>query len=173
MKFSIKKIALMAMYVSIFVILSKFVSFNLGFLQVTPRIFPFYVAALTLDFGSSCLVAFVGGLLDQLTSGYGITVTTPLWCIPPLVSTIVVAFANIKFHINKFDFKFITIIVVANLIMTILNTAVLYVDSVVYSYYAFPTIFGSFIIKLMSSVVTAIIYCALIPSVVKTIKKIH
>jgi hypothetical protein len=58
------------------------------------------------------------------------------------------------------------------MILTILNTGSIYLDSKIYGYYTFPTVFGMFFIRLLTGVITSFIYLLILPAVTGKIKKI-
>ena len=57
-----------------------------------------------------------------------------------------------------------------HLLITVLNTIVIYVDSKIMGYYSFVLVFGSFIIRMLTSVVLGIVYSCIIPLMIKIIK---
>ena len=57
--------------------------------------------------------------------------------------------------------------------MTLLNTLVILIDSLIFGYYSFVYVFGSLIVRLMSSILVGIVYCIVLPFIVNAIKKIH
>lgn len=170
----IKKIIYVAVYASLFIILGKFVTIDLGNLRITIKSLPIYVGAITLGPIEGALIGFVGELVLQLTGQYGFTATTLFWVLPYVVIGAVcgIVFEN---KIVKFNggIKYGVFIVSLQVLLSILNTIVIFIDSMIFGYYSFVYVFGSLIVKLMSAILTGIVYSIILPFIVNAIKKIH
>ena len=57
-----------------------------------------------------------------------------------------------------------------HLIITLLNTVVIYVDSKIMGYYNFVYVFGSFVLRILTSIVVGIVYACIIPIIIRIIK---
>ena len=170
----IRKIIYVAVYASLFIILGKFVTIDLGNLRITIKSLPIYVGAITLGPIEGALIGFVGELVLQLTGQYGFTATTLFWVLPYVVIGAVcgIVFEN---KIVKFNggIKYGVFIVSLQVLLSILNTIVIFIDSMIFGYYSFVYVFGSLIVKLMSAILTGIVYSIILPFIVNAIKKIH
>ena len=168
-----KKLTTLAMLIAINVVLCIFTPLKLGNFKFTFEAFPILVAGLFMGPVSGLLVGTIGSAIYQiLFSGYGITLTTPLWILPHAISGLVVgAFArNNNYNLSLKQTIFITII--SSLLVTTLNTIAIYLDSIIYGYYSFTYVFGSIIMKIIVGIILSIIYSLVIPRLIKTLKKI-
>ena len=71
---------------------------------------------------------------------------------------------------NTFEMGFILIL--SAIVLTGLNTVSLYIDSKLYHYYTFQTIFGMVGIRVLTGIATSVIYLDVIPVIVKEMKKV-
>ena len=173
MNMNIKKIILMSLYIAIFVVFSLYATINMYGMKLTLQNLPIYVGAITLGATPGALIGFVGMFINQLIT-YGFSATTLFWVLP---QTILGAICGYLFE-NKTvkvggGLKFWICIIALQTIVTILNTIVMVVDALIYGYYTFLGVFGTFVFRMMVSVLTGIIFCIVIPALIKFIKKIH
>ena len=166
----IKKLTIKALFVSIFVIFSKFLTFTpyMGY-RITFKNIVIYISAIILNMKEVALIACLGELLNQITGEYGVTMTTALWILPYVIVAILSS-VFIKKAYKNFLLCFITIVLL-NILLTILNTIVIYIDSKIFGYYSEALVFGSFFMKIISGVITAIIYTFIMNPIVEKIKK--
>ena len=67
---------------ALYVVLSSFLSLNLGPIKLSISGLPVILAALLFGPADGLTVGLLGGFLGQLTGPYGVSVTTPLWMLP-------------------------------------------------------------------------------------------
>ena len=173
MNSNIKKLISIALYIAMFTVLSIYGTINIVDAKLTLQNFPLLLGAITLGPTAGAIIGFTGALLNQLLT-YGFTPTTLIWVLPHTIFGLLtgLVFENKKLKADK-GVRFWVTIIVLQLILTLLNTVALFVDSVIFGYYSFLLIFGSLIARLMLSVLTSIVYCCILPPVLKVIKKIH
>ena len=167
-----KRLTTLSMLIAINVVLSILTPIKLSNFKFTFEAFPILVAGILLGPIDGLIVGGVGSLIYQiLFSGYGLMPTTILWVLPHAVSGYIVGLYSKKhnFELNNKQIIFITI--TSSLVVTLLNTLAIYVDAKVYGYYSFTYVFGSIAFKILAGVVLAIIYSAIIPTLVKFLKK--
>lgn len=169
----IKKIVLIAMYTALFVVLSLYGTINLSGMKLTLQNLPIFIAAITLGSIPGAIVGFAGMFINQILT-YGFTATTLFWVLP---QTIVGAICGYLFE-NKLvkvsgGLKFWVCIVALQVLLTVLNTIVILVDSLVFGYYSFILVFGPLVLRIMVSILVGIVYCIIIPPIMNLIKKIH
>lgn len=174
MNTKIRKIIYVAACASLFIILGRFVTIDFGNLKITLKSLPIYVGAITLGPIEGALIGFVGELVLQLTGQYGFTATTLFWVLPYVVIGAIcgMAFENKAIKING-GIKYGIFIVSLQVLLSILNTIVLFVDSLIFGYYSFVLVFGSLVGRLMLSILTGIVYSVVLPFIINAIKKIH
>ena len=174
MNTKIKKIAYISLLIAIFVVIGKFLTIDLGTIKLTAKSLPIYVGAIALGPFEGAITGLIGELLLQITGQYGFTATTLFWVMP---YTIVGAICGVVFE-NKIiklngGIKYWVFIISLQILLTFLNTLVIFIDSMIFGYYSFVYVFGSLIIRLMSSILVGIIYAIVLPFIVDAIKKIH
>lgn len=166
----IKNIALIAILSALFVLLSFF-SISLPNMKITLQNIIIYIAGMIF---SPHLAAFTGGLgsfISQILL-YGLMPTTFIWILPHIIVAFIFSYLYKIGNYNKtnlFQKSFFVLILVSNFLLTILNTLVLFLDSKINGYYTFATVFGSFIIRMITCIVTSIIYFLIIPILYKNI----
>ena len=117
------------------------------------------------------IVGFTGAFLGQLLS-YGFTPTTILWCLPALARGLFIGLFTKKLNPKDEPIKLIVLIVISSLLVTTINTVVMYIDSVIYNYYSYAYIFGALTYRYIAGILTAIIYSVLTPIIYEPVSKI-
>ena len=168
-----KRLTLDAMFIAINVILCIVTPIRLANFKFTFEALPILIVGILLGPIDGFLVGTIGSAIYQiLFSGYGLMITTPLWIIPHAVSGLIVGLYSKK---NNYDLSYkktIFITIVSALLVTILNTVAIYIDSKVFGYYTFAYVFGSIIFKFIAGIILAIIYSIIIPKLIKPFKYI-
>lgn len=165
-----KKLITCAMLTAMYVVLSL-VSLNFANMKITLDSLPIIVGAVLFGPGAGSLVGLMGSFLNQLLT-FGLTPTTLLWMIPAAVRGLVVGlYAKHKgFDLTRKNLIFILII--SSVTVTTLNTAVIYLDSVLYGYYSFAYVFGTLVLRYIAGVATAVVLSAILPPLIKPLKKV-
>lgn len=162
-----KKLVLNALFVAMHVVLC-YVSINLGNMVITVSGLPIVIGAMLFGPVAGLEIGLIGSFLNQMLK-YGITLTTVLWILPAGVKGLMVgAYAKHKnYKMTVGQMTFITI--ASALVVTTMNTAVMYIDSKIYGYYSFAYVFGAIVWRYLAGIVTSIIYVAIIPTLMKHI----
>lgn len=147
-----------------------FVSIDLGNFKFTLESFPITMGALLFGPVDGMVIAFIGNFISQLLK-YGLSATTLVWIAPYVAAALVVGlYAKAKdFKLTPTQTVFITLL--AEIIITVLNTGAMYIDSKFYGYYSFAYIFGATIPRVVVCVVKGIIYGVVMPHLLKAIRK--
>ena len=163
-----RRLAMDAMLSAMYVALS-FVSVNLPNMKITLDSLPILVGAALFGPIDGMAVGLLGSFINQMLT-YGFTVTTPLWIIPAGVRGLLVgAFAKRHgFDMNVKQTEFIT--VASALVVTALNTAVMYVDSKIFGYYSKAYVFGAMISRILAGIITAVAFAVILPALVKMLR---
>lgn len=173
MKLNLKKMILIALYTAMMTVLSLYGTFSLYGVKITIQNLPLMLAAITLGAIPGALVGFIGMLLNQMLT-YGFTATTLFWVLPQTIIGMFVGFIFEKKLIKQeASLKFFACIIISQIVLTLLNTISMYVDAVIFGYYNFMVVFGTFILRIMLSIITGIAYCVILPLFIKLVKKIH
>lgn len=146
------------------------ISIDLGNLKITLESIPVILGAALFGPIDGALVGFVGTFVYQVIR-YGFSVTTLLWMLPYCVCGLIVGFYAKKRSYNLSVKQMIIIVVIAELVITTLNTGVLYIDSKIYGYYSAVYIFGTLVPRYLICVGKAIAEGALLPLLIKPIKE--
>ena len=104
------------------------VALDVGNLKITLESVPIIVGALLFGSLDGAAIGFVGTLVYQLLR-YGVSVTTLLWILPYVVCGLIVGLYAQKRGFSLSTKQTIIIVVIAELVVTTLNTGVMYIDS--------------------------------------------
>lgn len=177
-KMNTKRIALNAVLIATYIVLSM-LAFNLGPIKFTFEAFPVILCAVIFGPIDAMIVGGIGELLNQLLT-FGITPTTVLWILPIVSRGLIVGIVAKLWKKKSGDTGivekknptvFFVVCIVTAIIHSILNTLALYVDSKMFGYYSYALVFGALFVRLLSSVITAIIMALTIKMVVHALKK--
>ena len=147
------------------------ISIKAGPFKLSVSGLPIIIVAILYGPVDAMIVGFTGAFLGQLLS-YGFTPTTLLWCMPAVVRGLFVGALTKKLNPKDEPIKLIVIIVISSLLVTTINTVVMYIDSKIYHYYSYAYIFGALIYRYIAGVLTAIIYSVLTPVIYDPVSKI-
>ena len=166
----VKRMVTIAMLIAMYVVLSLF-SINLGNMKITLDSLPIIVGAALLGPLGGFLIGFIGSFLNQLLT-FGLTATTLLWVLPSAVRGLLVGLyaKHCRFHMNFWQTQMITISTA--LLVTALNTVVMYLDSKIYGYYSFAYVFGAVVPRIFTGVLTAFIFGSILPLILGPVQKI-
>ena len=169
---STKRLTTLSMMIAINVVLCILSPIRIANFKFTFEAFPILLTALTFGPIDGLIVGALGSFIYQLFfSGYGITVTTPLWILPHAMSGLIVGLYA-KYHNYELSRnQTIFICIVSALLVTSLNILALYVDSKVFGYYSYALVFSNIFVKIIVGVILAIIYSLLIPRIVIYFKR--
>ncbi len=164
-----KQMATNAMLAALCAVLG-FISIDMGNLKITLESFPVNLGALLLGPVDGMVIAFLGSLIYQLLK-YGFSVTTLLWIAPGVVSAgLLGAYAKAK-HFRLTKTQTIIAVLLAEIVVTTLNTGVMYIDSKIYGYYSFVYIFGSLIPRAAICIGKGIVYGAVLHPLLESVRK--
>ncbi|MFA6829916.1 MAG: ECF transporter S component [Bacilli bacterium] len=137
-----------------------FLTVSFGNIHLTFASLVIVFAATAIGLPDSIGIALLGEFLIQVLS-YGITITTPLWILPPVIRALTIALFsyfykrkkdNIQNHLPVYFFA----LIFASILTTLGNTLVMFLDAYIFQYtYAF-VIYES-IIRLLLGIATAIV----------------
>ena len=145
-------------------------SVDFGNIKLTLESLPVMLGALLFGPVDGVLIGFVGTLLYQV-SRYGLTVTTPLWVLPYVVCGLVMGLYAKKCGFALTVKKTIFVSVLANLLVTTLNTYVMYLDSKIFGYYSYAYIFGAIVVRYVVCVAKSVLFGVLLPPLTKLLRE--
>ncbi len=113
---------------------------------------------------------FIGEFIVQILT-YGLTPTTILWVIPSAARGLLMGLLFIAFKKSMNYFLIILESSVSAVIVTLLNTAGMYIDSLIYKY-SVAAVIANLPTRILTGVVSAIVMAILLPPIVKLLNKI-
>lgn len=159
----LRRIVFDAMLVALFVVFSTLLSFKTPWFEVSLVGLPILLCAYLYGWADALLVAALGSFVEQLTSQYGLSPTTPIWMAPVMLLALV---ASLGFFLTKKSggalWAILLTVIVAELVLTCANTAALYLDGYIWQYpvkalhLLLPT-------RLINGGVRTVISCVLVP----------
>ncbi len=157
-RFPVKRLVLDAIFIAIYVVLGAWRIPIGNMLRVSVAPFAILLCALTFGPVDGMIVGFFGEFITQVTGPYGLTVTTPLWCLGEFLrggSLGLMMWLFMKNWIKdgwKINKKQLLFLMVACLLSSVLasfgNTLALYVDSKMFGYYEYHMVFGILAVRL-------------------------
>lgn len=168
-QFSAQRIAYDALLAALCAVLGYY-AIDLGNNKITLESLPVLIGALLFGPVDAMLIALVGNLISQVLH-YGFSATTILWILPHVLQGLFVGL-----YVKKKNFKLgtveaIVVVVISELVTTILNTGVIYLDAKIYGYYSPAYVFGSLVVRLVTSAVKGVVYGVVLPPLVKAIRR--
>ena len=173
---STRKLVVIAMMVAVYVVLNTVGTIRLGWINISVSALPIIVGALLYGPGGGLMVGLVGAFLGQLMT-YGVTATTVLWIIPPAVRGLLIGLYAKRCGYALSRRQLVGVLIVTSLVVTLLNTGAIYLDSVIYGYYTYAYVFGKVTkkckvgIRIVSGAVTAVAMAFVTPPVLDMLKR--
>ena len=164
-----KQLATDAMLAAMCAVLG-YLSVDLGNLKITFESLPVLVAAFLLGPYDGFLVGCIGTLIYQILR-YGVTATTVLWMLPYMLCGLLTGLYAKKKGFRLSGREIAGGVGTAELMILILNTAVMAADSIIYGYYSRPYIFGSFWVRLAMCAVKSVAFALILPGILRAIRK--
>lgn len=160
------RIALDAVLVAVYIVLSTFLAINLGPIKLTFEALPVVLCAMAFGPLDALLVGFLGEFLNQMLT-FGFTPTTLLWIAPIVIRGAVISLSAKAMKnrlgpasVHKHMALFFAVCIVAAILHSSVNTVAFYVDSKMYGYYSYAMVFGAFWLRIVASVISAVVMAA-------------
>ncbi|MBQ3102788.1 MAG: ECF transporter S component [Oscillospiraceae bacterium] len=164
-----RKLVISAMLAAMYVALC-FAKIRIGTLQITVSSLPVIMGGLLFGPLWGFAVGFIGSFFEQLLT-YGVDFTTILWLVPIGVRGLMVG-AYAKAKKTELDRKQLCfILILSSLVVTTLNTASIYLHSVIWDYYTFAYVFGSIVSRYLAGVLTAVVLVIVVPELMRLLRK--
>ena len=132
---------------------------------------PLMIAGIIFGYKTGLLAGLIMAIISQLVlSEYGITPTTPLWMIAPILFGLLSGLI-IKIFKDKISVISILVsVVITSIFVSLSNSLALYVDGIVFDYDTKIT-FVLIMIRILSSIIVACIYIPVLYILSKRLKK--
>jgi ECF transporter S component (folate family) len=168
-KLTIRRMAINAVMMAIYIILSTHFTIPLGGLKITIEALPVILCAVLFGPVDAAIVGGLAEFVNQLLT-FGITPTTALWILPAVARGLFVGLCLLP--VRKFAagqnllqgkrlIVFYIICLISAVIVSCLNTFTLYVDSKMFGYYSYAMVFGSFALRIITGLVATTAMAAL------------
>ncbi len=156
------KIVIASVMGALSIVLEKFSFYIGGTYKITFYGLPLMFTSLMFGPSIGLLTGIVVGFISQLTSLYGLSLTTPLWMLAPIIWGFCCGLLFKKITNQKFTIiNTIIIVIITSILVTIVNSGVMYLDALIFQYTIEQTII-TIIIKCLISLCMAIPYSALL-----------
>lgn len=163
-----KKLALNAVLAAMVAVLGYF-AVDAGSIKITFESLPIVIAALVLGPLNGLAVGAVGTFIYQ-TLRYGIMITTPMWMVPYAAAGFI---CGLYSRHKNYAFKrgeIMLITALTELVITLLNTGALYIDSHIYGYYQPMLITGMLIPRFAICVIKTVLFSLILPSMIRALR---
>lgn len=148
-----------------------YISIDATVFKITFESLPIFIGAFLLGPIDGMLIGGVGTLIYQLLR-YGFAYTTVLWMLPYIVAGLLCGLIAKSDKFNTSKLKFIVVTLCAELLISVLNTGVIFLDSKINHYYYAGIILGSLALRIVVAVAKGIVFGAILPYLLSAIKKI-
>ncbi len=179
--FPIRRMAMDAILIAMYFALEK-LEIQAGPLKITFSSLAIVLCAAVFRPIDAFLVGTLGELLSQLLGPYGLTPTTALWVLPHSVRGLMLGFGLMAIRKwiapeapmgKKGQDWFLGLCLIASVVVSVLNTFTLYVDSKMFGYYSYALVFGALVARIGLGLVTSTLICFATIPVVKALRKAH
>lgn len=161
-----RKLVTIAMLTAVYVVLSLVGTLNLWWIRISVDSLPIILGALLYGPAGGLFVGLLGSFMSQLLT-YGLTATTVLWVIPAAVRGALIGLyaKHRKYELSRV--QLIGVLCVTAVVVTALNTGVMYCDSVINGYYSYAYVFGGVVTRVFAGIATAAVMSFVAPPVVE------
>lgn len=160
MKRTISRICGDGMLLAMYIVLSALTVRLTPNLQIAFTGLTIIMAVVLYGLPDAILIAVLGSFIGQARGAYGLSITTPLWMVPPILRAVVFGIAYeifLKKGIKLEDKKvlFIVFAIIAGLVTTIANTGAIFLDAMIFGYPVSMAVVES-IFRFVSSILSSI-----------------
>ncbi len=160
MKRTISRICGDGMLLAMYIVLSTLTVRLTPNLQIAFTGLTVIMAVVLYGLPDAILIAVLGSFIGQARGAYGLSITTPLWMVPPILRAVVFGIAYeifLKEGIKLEDKKvlFIVFAIIAGLATTIANTGAIFLDAMIFEYPVSMAVVES-IFRFVSSILSSI-----------------
>ena len=143
---------------------------DLNSIKITFESFPILLGALLFGPLDGLAVGFVGTLLYQLLR-YGVSVTTPLWILPYALAGLVTGFYAKRRGFSLTTGQTVGIVVATEVLVTALNTLVMYIDAKLYGYWFPGFISAMLLLRGAVCIVKAVVFGLVLPKLCARVRQ--
>ncbi len=148
------------MLLAIYIVLSTLTVKLTPNLQITFTGVAIIMASVLYGLPDALLVALLGSFVAQLRSAYGLTITTPIWMIPPLLRALVFGLAYDLFlkkgiRLEEKRILFVVFVIASGLVTTLANTGAIFLDAYIFEYPVAMAVIES-VMRFVSSIASSV-----------------
>lgn len=160
MKRTISRICGDGMLLAMYIVLSALTVRLTPNLQIAFTGLTIIMAVVLYGLPDAILIAVLGSFIGQARGAYGLSITTPLWMVPPILRAVVFGIVYeifLRKGIKLEDKKvlFIVFAIIAGLVTTIANTGAIFLDAMIFEYPVSMAVVES-IFRFVSSILSSI-----------------
>jgi ECF transporter S component (folate family) len=172
----VQRISMDAMLTAVYFVLSYFSISIGGGLEISLASFPIVLSALVFGPWDSSFIALLGEFLDQVLK-YGITLTTVLWILPPMLRGLTIGFfasmlARKGRRLEDNLLLYLAVSILGAILTSGGNTLVSYLDSLVYDY-PLVSVYVVAAMRFLLGLITAVIVALACRPVAKVIRNLE
>ena len=169
---TIRRLALSGVLAALYLALC-YLDISFGRYKITLAATVIYVVSFCFGPADCFFVCFVGVFLDQLL--YGLTPTTLLWMLPPLLRPILINpityhYGKKGIHMEDKKILSISLIIISSLLVSATNSLVFYLDSLIIGY-PYKAVLLDNILQAIITMGTGVLEAFLLFPLVKAIRK--
>ncbi len=156
--FDLKRLVLNSLMIALYLVLALLLVIPLGGLKITIEGLPVIIVAVIFGPVDAALVGFLGEFINQMLT-YGFTPTTLLWIAPSVARGLLVGLCLLPLRKTEGLLAqkpralhlciFYAINLIAAVVVSMLNTFTMYVDSKMFGYYSYALVFGALISRIV------------------------
>jgi ECF transporter S component (folate family) len=165
-----KRLVTNGLCVAVNVVLSTVAGLHLGPITISLSGLPILLGAVMFGPADGTIIGLLGGFISQLLGPYGVSVTTPLWILPPALLGLVMGLYAKKKDYALSARQLGLWVFIALCADTTLTTGVMWVDCLVY-HYSFVTYSPYIVWRYVADVIKAVVYTLVLPPLVKALKR--
>lgn len=149
-----------------------YLAIDTGSIKITFESLPILLGALLFGPVDGMLIGGIGTLIYQLLR-YGVSVTTPLWILPYVLAGALCGGAARRRGFSLTRRQTMVLTIVCELMVTLMNTGTLYLDSRIFGYYFPGFITGSLLLRTVICVAKALVFGAVLPALVHALDRLQ
>lgn len=157
MRLKTTQLTIDALLAAMCAVLGGLLKIDLRVIKITLESFPVLMAAFMFGPLDGALVGGIGTFIYQMLA-YPLSATTPLWILPYVITGALAGAYAKKHHFQNTPEQIRLCIAFSELLLLVLNTAVIYTDAKIYGYYSFAYVFGAVWTRLAISCVKVVLY---------------
>ena len=173
-----KRLVLDALLIALFFVLSS-AAVTIGGIKLTFASLPGILAAMLFGPIDGFVVGFLGAFLEQMLH-FGFTPTTLLWILPPAIRGLLVGLGTLAFKKQmsletilsaRRPWVYYAVNLVTAVVVSLGNTMVYYLDSIIYHYYSYALIFGVLGMRILTGLLSTLLMSTVALPVLAALRK--